>query len=66
VAATGARARRSPSRNRILPAGSPFGAFRVPPGGDFTAYYNDDMFYNHAVTVYGNVEDGLKLSTIEG
>ncbi len=36
-------------------------------GGSFTAYYDDDdMFYGHVVSVYGNINDGLKSATIEG
>lgn len=36
-------------------------------GGDFTAYYNDDdMFYGHIITVYGNLKDGLESAQIEG
>ncbi len=36
-------------------------------GGSFTAYFqDDDMFYGHVVSVYGNIEDGLESADIEG
>jgi hypothetical protein len=39
----------------------------VASDGNCTAYYHDDdMFWGHAVTVYGNVKKGLKSANIEG
>jgi Uncharacterized protein conserved in bacteria len=39
----------------------------VSSGGNYTAYYDDDdLFYGHAVTVYGNNKKGLKSASIEG
>jgi hypothetical protein len=36
-------------------------------GGKFIAYYDDgDMFYGHAVTVYGSLKKGLEAANIEG
>ena len=39
----------------------------VPSGGSFTAwFYCDEMFTDHAVTVYGSLKKGLKTANIEG
>jgi hypothetical protein len=39
----------------------------VAPNGNCTAYYHDDdMFWGHVVTVYGNTKKGLKSANIEG
>lgn len=35
--------------------------------GSFIAYHNDDdMFWGHSVTVYGNLESGIKSAQMEG
>ncbi len=35
--------------------------------GSFTAYHiDDDMFWGHSVTVYGNLESGIKSVQLEG
>ena len=39
----------------------------VSSGGSFTAYYNDDdMFWGHAITVYGSIKKGATSAQIEG
>ena len=39
----------------------------VTSGGSFTAYYDcDEMFTDHAVTVYGSMKKGVKDAYIEG
>ena len=39
----------------------------VTSGGSFTAYFDcDEMFTDHAVTVYGSLKKGLKAANIEG
>jgi len=39
----------------------------VSSGGSFTAYYDDDdLFFGHVVTVYGNIKKGIKSADIEG
>jgi hypothetical protein len=39
----------------------------VTSGGGYTAYYDDDdLFFGHAVTVYGTIKKGIKSATIEG
>jgi hypothetical protein len=39
----------------------------VTSGGSYTAYYDDDdLFFGHAVTVYGTIKKGIKSATIEG
>ena len=39
----------------------------VTSGGSFTAWFDcDEMFTDHAVTVYGSLKKGLKAANIEG
>ena len=39
----------------------------VTSGGSFTAWFDcDEMFTDHAVTVYGSLKKGLKTANIEG
>lgn len=39
----------------------------VTSGGSFTAYFDcDEMFTDHAVTVYGSLKKGVKAARIEG
>ena len=39
----------------------------VTSGGSFTAWFDcDEMFTDHAVTVYGSLKKGLKAASIEG
>ena len=39
----------------------------VTSGGSFTAWFDcDEMFTDHAVTVYGSLKKGLKATNIEG
>jgi hypothetical protein len=39
----------------------------VDMDGNYCAYYDDDdMFYGHIITVYGNVKSGMKDANIEG
>ena len=39
----------------------------VTSGGSFTAWFDcDEMFTDHAVTVYGSLKNGLKTTNIEG
>ena len=39
----------------------------VTSGGSFTAYFDcDEMFSDHAVTVYGSLKKGVKDANIEG
>ena len=39
----------------------------VTSGGSFTAWFDcDEMFTDHAVTVYGSLKKGLKVANIEG
>lgn len=39
----------------------------ISEDGDFVAYYNDDdIFWGHIITVYGNVEKGLESANMEG
>lgn len=41
--------------------------FSLADRGDFVAYYNDDdMFFGHTVSIYGNIKKGLKDASIEG
>lgn len=39
----------------------------VTSGGSFTAYFDcDEMFTDHAVTIYGSLKKGVKDTYIEG
>ena len=39
----------------------------VTSGGSFTAWFDcDEMFTDHAVTIYGSLKKGLKTANIEG
>ena len=39
----------------------------VTSGGSFTVWFDcDEMFTDHAVTVYGSLKKGLKAANIEG
>ena len=39
----------------------------VTSGGSFTAWFDcDEIFTDHAVTVYGSLKKGLKTANIEG
>ena len=39
----------------------------VTSGGNFTAWFDcDEMFTDHAVTIYGSLKKGLKTANIEG
>ena len=39
----------------------------VTSGGTFTGWFDcDEMFTDHAVTVYGSLKKGLKTANIEG
>ena len=39
----------------------------VTSGGSFTAWFEcDEMFTDHAVTVYGSLKKGVKTANIEG
>ena len=39
----------------------------VTSGGSFTAWFDcDEMYTDHAVTVYGSLKKGLKAASIEG
>ena len=39
----------------------------VTSGGSFTAWFDcDELFTDHAVTVYGSLKKGLKAANIEG
>ena len=39
----------------------------VTSGGSFTAWFDcDEMFTDHAVTVYGSLKKGVKTANIEG
>ena len=42
-------------------------AISAVSGGSFTAWFDcDEMFTDHAVTVYGSLKKGLKTANIEG
>ena len=56
----------NPSQRENLPADQHDESF-CPSSGSFTAWFDcDEMFTDHAVTVYGSLKKGLKAANIEG
>ena len=57
----------SRSGGRPFPVSYTHLSLSVTSGGSFTAWFDcDEIFTDHAVTVYGSLKKGLKTANIEG
>ena len=58
---------RTPSPRRSSPGASSSPSFLFPPGGRFTAWFeDDDLFWGHVITVDGTLKKGAVDADIQG